>query len=124
MIICGLSGNVYGILIPRPLDAFFICYPMMLHGYYLCSILISKCRNEKHFVNGVCDAFFINCFRAHYNVVMKAIDVGGNVLQLPTDEFDTQDQKGTIIDSGTTLAYLPEEIYEPLVNKVSHGYVA
>uniref|UniRef100_A0A7N0U6Q9 Peptidase A1 domain-containing protein n=1 Tax=Kalanchoe fedtschenkoi TaxID=63787 RepID=A0A7N0U6Q9_KALFE len=56
--------------------------------------------------------------QAHYNVIMKAIEVGGDVLQLPTDEFDTQDQKGTIIDSGTTLAYLPEEVYDPLISKI------
>uniref|UniRef100_A0A7N0TZG5 Peptidase A1 domain-containing protein n=1 Tax=Kalanchoe fedtschenkoi TaxID=63787 RepID=A0A7N0TZG5_KALFE len=54
----------------------------------------------------------------HYNVIMKAIEVGGDVLQLPTDEFDTQDQKGTIIDSGTTLAYLPEEVYDPLISQI------
>ncbi|KAK4797109.1 hypothetical protein SAY86_029435 [Trapa natans] len=54
----------------------------------------------------------------HYNVVMKAVEVGGDVLQLPTDVFDTGYQKGTIIDSGTTLAYLPEEVYDPMLKKI------
>ncbi|KAK4745730.1 hypothetical protein SAY87_012042 [Trapa incisa] len=54
----------------------------------------------------------------HYNVVMKAVEVGGDVLQLPTDVFDTGTQRGTIIDSGTTLAYLPEEVYDPMLKKI------
>uniref|UniRef100_A0A5B6YK01 Putative Eukaryotic aspartyl protease family protein isoform 1 n=1 Tax=Davidia involucrata TaxID=16924 RepID=A0A5B6YK01_DAVIN len=56
--------------------------------------------------------------QAHYNVIMKAIEVGGDVLQLPTDVFDTEAGKGTIIDSGTTLAYLPQEVFDPLMKKV------
>lgn len=56
--------------------------------------------------------------QAHYNVVMKAVEVGGEVLNLPTDVFETGERKGTIIDSGTTLAYIPEEIYEPMMKKI------
>lgn len=51
---------------------------------------------------------------------MKAIEVGEKMLPLPTDVFDTGDKSGTIIDSGTTLAYLPELIYAPLVTEVFH----
>ncbi|WVZ08800.1 hypothetical protein V8G54_022146 [Vigna mungo] len=36
---------------------------------------------------------------------------------LSIDASTQGDGKGTIIDSGTTLAYLPEGIYEPLVSK-------
>ncbi|XP_065013694.1 aspartic proteinase 36-like isoform X1 [Musa acuminata AAA Group] len=54
----------------------------------------------------------------HYNVNLKAIEVGGAFLQLPTDLFDTGDKKGTIIDSGTTLSYLPEVAYNALMNAV------
>ncbi|KAL1334024.1 hypothetical protein AAHE18_11G146500 [Arachis hypogaea] len=36
---------------------------------------------------------------------------------LSTDASQQGDRKETIIDSGTTLAYLPEAIYEPLVFK-------
>lgn len=64
-----------------------------------------------------------NCFlvynlRAHYNVVLKGIEVGGEALSLPSDIFDNGLHKGTIIDSGTTLAYLPEVVYETLIPKV------
>ncbi|XP_051139999.1 aspartic proteinase 36-like [Andrographis paniculata] len=54
----------------------------------------------------------------HYNIIMKAIEVGGQFLNLPTDLFDTGSSRGTIIDSGTTLAYLPSEVYQMLMNKM------
>ncbi|XP_059653294.1 aspartic proteinase 36 isoform X2 [Cornus florida] len=54
----------------------------------------------------------------HYNVNMTAVEVGRDILNLQTDVFEVGDKKGTIIDSGTTLAYLPEVIYGPLVNKI------
>ncbi|XP_065873635.1 aspartic proteinase 39-like [Euphorbia lathyris] len=56
--------------------------------------------------------------QAHYNVVMREIEVDGDVLDLPSDVFDSSDRKGTIIDSGTTLAYLPNSVYEPLMTKI------
>ncbi|OMO77934.1 Peptidase A1 [Corchorus capsularis] len=56
--------------------------------------------------------------QAHYNVVMKAVEVGDSVIDLPSDIFDSGDRKGTIIDSGTTLAYLPSTIYQPLIKKI------
>lgn len=52
---------------------------------------------------------------------LKEIEVGGTVLHLPTDIFDlfdSQGKGGAIIDSGTTLAYLPEAVYTPLFNAV------
>ncbi|KAG9446441.1 hypothetical protein H6P81_012569 [Aristolochia fimbriata] len=57
-------------------------------------------------------------YQDHYNVIMKAIEVGGTVLRLPSDIFDTGDRSGTIIDSGTTLAYLPETVFTPLINTI------
>ena len=49
---------------------------------------------------------------------MTAIQVGHDFLNFTTDVFESGDRKGTIIDSGTTLAYLSEMVYEPLVTKV------
>ncbi|RDY03359.1 Aspartic proteinase-like protein 2 [Mucuna pruriens] len=54
----------------------------------------------------------------HYNVNMTAVQVGNTFLSLSADGSSQGDRKGTIIDSGTTLAYLPEGIYEPLVDKI------
>ncbi|VVA90128.1 unnamed protein product [Arabis nemorensis] len=55
----------------------------------------------------------------HYNVNMTAVQVGQEFLDIPADLFQAGDRKGAIIDSGTTLAYLPEIIYEPLVKKIT-----
>ncbi|XP_038972624.1 aspartic proteinase 39-like isoform X1 [Phoenix dactylifera] len=54
----------------------------------------------------------------HYNVNLRAIEVAGAFLRLPTDLFENGDKKGTIIDSGTTLSYLPEAAYKPLLNAI------
>uniref|UniRef100_A0A0D3FUA3 Peptidase A1 domain-containing protein n=1 Tax=Oryza barthii TaxID=65489 RepID=A0A0D3FUA3_9ORYZ len=51
----------------------------------------------------------------HYNVNLKSIDVGGTALKLPSHMFDTGEKKGTIIDSGTTLTYLPEIVYKEIM---------
>ena len=53
---------------------------------------------------------------------MTAVEVGRDFLNLTTNVFEFGNKKGTIIDSGTTLAYLPEVIYVPLVNKVAYLY--
>lgn len=50
---------------------------------------------------------------------MKSIEVGGDVVDLPTDLFGLfEDRNGAVIDSGTTLAYLAPEVYEPFMKKV------
>ncbi|KAE9595225.1 putative nepenthesin [Lupinus albus] len=54
----------------------------------------------------------------HYSVNMTAVQVGHTFLSLSTDASEQKAIKGTIIDSGTTLAYLPEGIYDPLVYKI------
>ncbi|MCL7045644.1 hypothetical protein MKW94_010891 [Papaver nudicaule] len=51
---------------------------------------------------------------SHYNVNMESVQVGNTVLKIPKQVFTAGDGKGTIIDSGTTLAYLPGEIFDPL----------
>ncbi|XP_027352062.1 aspartic proteinase-like protein 2 [Abrus precatorius] len=55
---------------------------------------------------------------AHYNVILKDMEVGGDSIQLPLDIFDSSSGRGTIIDSGTTLAYLPASVYDQLVEKI------
>uniref|UniRef100_A0A8R7PF11 Peptidase A1 domain-containing protein n=1 Tax=Triticum urartu TaxID=4572 RepID=A0A8R7PF11_TRIUA len=54
----------------------------------------------------------------HYNVNLKSIDVGNTALQLPSHIFETGEKKGTIIDSGTTLTYLPELVYKEIMAKI------
>lgn len=54
----------------------------------------------------------------HYNVNMTEIEVGISNLTLPSEVFTLVDKAGAIIDSGTTLAYLPDAIYQPLLKKI------
>lgn len=56
--------------------------------------------------------------RSHYNVNLQSIDVAGNALQLPPHIFETSEKRGTIIDSGTTLTYLPELVYKDILAAV------
>ncbi|XP_026458936.1 aspartic proteinase-like protein 2 [Papaver somniferum] len=51
---------------------------------------------------------------AHYNVNMESVRVGDIFLDIPKEIFQDGYGKGTIIDSGTTLAYLSGEIFDPL----------
>ncbi|OWM70975.1 hypothetical protein CDL15_Pgr013156 [Punica granatum] len=53
----------------------------------------------------------------HYSVNMTGVQVDFEFLNLTRDVFEG-DSRGTILDSGTTLAYLPEVIYDLLINKI------
>ncbi|KVH90725.1 Aspartic peptidase, partial [Cynara cardunculus var. scolymus] len=56
----------------------------------------------------------------HYNLNLLSISVNGHILPIDPAVFGTKNnRKGTIIDSGTTLAYLTEEAYKPFVDAVS-----
>lgn len=46
------------------------------------------------------------------------IEVGKEFLNISMDSYGRVEKRKAIIDSGTTLAYLPEVIYKQLVNKV------
>ncbi|XP_024966313.1 aspartic proteinase-like protein 2, partial [Cynara cardunculus var. scolymus] len=54
----------------------------------------------------------------HYNVEMKSIDVNGETLDIPKNILDLGKKEGAIVDSGTTLAYFPAKIYNPLMQKI------
>lgn len=54
----------------------------------------------------------------HYNINMTAVEVGHSLLNISRDAFGTGGTIRTIVDSGTTLAYLPEVIYKPLLSKI------
>uniref|UniRef100_A0A0D9ZJ18 Peptidase A1 domain-containing protein n=1 Tax=Oryza glumipatula TaxID=40148 RepID=A0A0D9ZJ18_9ORYZ len=51
----------------------------------------------------------------YHLVNLKSIDVAGTTLQLLANIFGTTKTKGTFIDSGSTLVYLPEIIYSELI---------
>ncbi|XP_070026766.1 aspartic proteinase 36 isoform X1 [Nicotiana tabacum] len=56
--------------------------------------------------------------RAHYTLSLKDIEVGKEVLDIPTSLFESKSSKKAIIDSGTTLVYLPSKAYNALMNKL------
>ncbi|CDY41753.1 BnaA08g07080D [Brassica napus] len=57
--------------------------------------------------------------QVHYNVILKAIDVDGEPLDLPPSIASFGGNGGTIIDSGTTLAYLPQDLYNSLLKQIT-----
>lgn len=44
--------------------------------------------------------------------------MNGQALDIDPSVFAASDNGGTIVDSGTTIAYLTEKAYDPFVNAV------
>ncbi|KFK43135.1 hypothetical protein AALP_AA1G084600 [Arabis alpina] len=57
----------------------------------------------------------------HYNVNLQSIAVNGQILPIDPSVFTIATGDGTIIDTGTTLAYLPDEAYGPFVQAISNA---
>ncbi|KAL4371474.1 hypothetical protein AHAS_Ahas06G0169400 [Arachis hypogaea] len=55
----------------------------------------------------------------HYNLNLESIAVNGQLLSIDPAAFGTSNNRGTIVDSGTTLAYLIQEAYDPFVNAIT-----
>ncbi|PNT18772.2 hypothetical protein POPTR_009G001700v4 [Populus trichocarpa] len=55
----------------------------------------------------------------HYNLNMQSISVNGQTLAIDPTVFGTSSSQGTIIDSGTTLAYLAEAAYDPFISAIT-----
>ncbi|XP_051120605.1 aspartic proteinase 36-like [Andrographis paniculata] len=56
--------------------------------------------------------------QSHYNVNLQSISVNGQTLEISPSVFETSDNTGTIIDSGTTLAYFADGAYDPIITAV------
>lgn len=56
--------------------------------------------------------------RLHYKVNLKSIEVNGQILNVDSSIGATGENQGTIIDSGTTLAYIPDPAYTLLLQKI------
>ncbi|KAL2345149.1 hypothetical protein Fmac_006434 [Flemingia macrophylla] len=59
----------------------------------------------------------------HYNLNLQSIAVNGQLLSIDPDVFETANNRGTIVDSGTTLAYLVQEAYDPFVRAITAAVV-
>uniref|UniRef100_A0A6N2MBF2 Peptidase A1 domain-containing protein n=1 Tax=Salix viminalis TaxID=40686 RepID=A0A6N2MBF2_SALVM len=55
----------------------------------------------------------------HYNLYLQSISVNGQALAIDPSVFGTSSNQGTIIDSGTTLAYLAEAAYDPFISAIT-----
>ncbi|RDX82040.1 Polyadenylate-binding protein 7, partial [Mucuna pruriens] len=55
----------------------------------------------------------------HYNLNLQSIAVNGQLLPINQAVFATSNNRGTIVDCGTTLAYLVQEAYDPLVTAIT-----
>nr|XP_012567811.1 aspartic proteinase-like protein 2 isoform X1 [Cicer arietinum] len=55
----------------------------------------------------------------HYTLILQSISVKGNLLSINPAVFAPSYHQGTVLDSGTTLAYLIQEAYDPLVNAIT-----
>ncbi|XP_004497567.1 aspartic proteinase 36 isoform X1 [Cicer arietinum] len=57
----------------------------------------------------------------NYNLNLESIAVNGQLLSINPVVFAASKlgDQGTIVDSGTTLAYLVEEAYDPLINAIT-----
>ncbi|XP_073224151.1 aspartic proteinase 36 isoform X2 [Cicer arietinum] len=60
-------------------------------------------------------------FGPNYNLNLESIAVNGQLLSINPVVFAASKlgDQGTIVDSGTTLAYLVEEAYDPLINAIT-----
>ncbi|XP_056165091.1 aspartic proteinase 36 isoform X2 [Syzygium oleosum] len=52
----------------------------------------------------------------YYNLNLQSISMNGQPLSIDPSVFATFSDRGTIVDTGTTLAYLVEEAYDTLIN--------
>lgn len=57
--------------------------------------------------------------QSHYNIYLQSIAVNGQLLPIDPTVFTTSVNQGTIVDSGTTLAYLVEGAYEPFIASIT-----
>lgn len=55
----------------------------------------------------------------HYNLNLQSIAVQGQLLPIDPAKFATTNNRGTIIDSGTTLSYLVDEAFDPFVSAIT-----
>ncbi|XP_004516740.1 aspartic proteinase 36-like, partial [Cicer arietinum] len=55
----------------------------------------------------------------HYVLKLHSISVNGYLLSINPAVFATSYDQGIAVDSGTTLAYLIQEAYDPLVNAIT-----
>lgn len=57
--------------------------------------------------------------QSHYNLYLESISINGQPLPIDQAVFETSFDRGTIVDSGTTLSYLVSEAYDLFISAVN-----
>ncbi|XP_019069799.1 aspartic proteinase 36-like isoform X1 [Solanum lycopersicum] len=57
--------------------------------------------------------------KGHYSVYLQSISVHGRILPIHPEAFANSGDRGTIVDSGTSLVYLVAEAYESVVDAIT-----
>lgn len=114
--------SIYALVFRQLLCVLFGLWYVKCHGSF-----IHFSKNNEHLKNKIIDCHKLtnqlHChnFRPHYNLNLQSISVNGQTLPIDQSAFSTSSNKGTIVDTGTTLAYLTEAAYDPLINAVGFG---
>ncbi|XP_051230245.1 aspartic proteinase 36 isoform X2 [Lolium perenne] len=59
--------------------------------------------------------------QARYNLNMKSIDVNGQKVSINSSLFTTSNTQGTFVDSGTSLSYLADGVYDPVISAIDNA---
>jgi hypothetical protein len=57
----------------------------------------------------------------HYHLHLESISINGKKVAVDPDVYQPSIIKGTIIDSGTTLAYIASSAYDPFIKSIKEG---
>ncbi|PHT56340.1 hypothetical protein CQW23_04826 [Capsicum baccatum] len=57
----------------------------------------------------------------HYSIILEGIALNGQTLSINPELFKTRNNRGFMVDSGTTLAYLPEEAHDIFLNAINEA---
>ncbi|KAB1221213.1 Aspartic proteinase-like protein 2 [Morella rubra] len=101
------DGNGGGILVLGEILEPSIVYSPLVPAHYI--VFVSLLHPKDH----------PDIFRPHYNLYLQSIAVNGQLLQIDPTAFATSSNRGTIVDSGTTLTYLVDEAYDPFVSSIT-----
>uniref|UniRef100_A0A9I9CWH3 Peptidase A1 domain-containing protein n=1 Tax=Cucumis melo TaxID=3656 RepID=A0A9I9CWH3_CUCME len=111
-------SKTQGIQISKITEQEFFCSYIFTDGKYeLSSTNKQDNKNRKYNKEYRLSKFEIA--KPHYNLYLQSITVNGQTLPIDPSVFATSINRGTIIDSGTTLAYLVEEAYTPFVSAIT-----
>jgi hypothetical protein len=61
--------------------------------------------------------------RKYYVLNLESIAVNGQTLPIDSSLFTPSNEHFTFVDTGTTLVYLADGVYDPFINAVRSHYI-